>query len=361
MKRHEVGWRRSSSPAGKGIGSARSKSPSPRAANKTPPKNKPRGPFLFGEKWWLNDPIEMAANRYDGRGRQLVFFTIVAVLCCSFLGHEYDNGRLNPHLAPIDFAKPAITAVPLIALVAFRFCCAAVVWGLVYVKVFTITPFQITFETLERRDILFKDIGGLWRFQGLTSWGWVLLGVYFTLSGGNALYVLLHPGDANIIPTRLASFTGVLLLMGTQTALLITCVVTFVLIPSKVKLGLSIDGFYTRIALLQHNANLAMIVIELLIGGVSISARHTPFCILFGLFYVAVWHQTLRYALTHTLMYSFLNWHHPHSLKILTALILVLFAFSGAAALVEVLRPKPWGPPLIVVVACLLTRTRRPK
>ena len=54
-------------------------------------------------------------------------------------------------------------------------------------------------------------------------------------------------------------------------------------------------------ALAQHNANVALMGIELLVTSLQISLYRLPFAVLFGLAYL-VWHQTLRFQRTRTLL-----------------------------------------------------------
>ena len=129
------------------------------------------------------------------------------------------------------------------------------------------------------------------------------------------------------------------------------------------KKNLDISGFYEPIPLVQHNANLAVVVIELLIGGVRVNVHHTPFCLLFGVVYMLAWHQTYRFMRTRTLMYHFMTWRNGNafSAKVFLALIFVLVLSSFAAVGVDALRSQPpWGGPLTILLACGLMRVRRP-
>lgn len=115
-------------------------------------------------------------------------------------------------------------------------------------------------------------------------------------------------------------------------------------------------------ALLQHNANVLMVAIELLLGGVRIQPSYAPFTLLFGCFYVVGWHQTIRFAYTRTLMYHFLTWRkgRAYTTKVSAALISVLIVFGFAASGCAAMRSHRWGPPLIVALTLAIMRVRRP-
>ena len=144
------------------------------------------------------------------------------------------------------------------------------------------------------------------------------------------------------------------LLLGVSStyAMMVTTIVTFVLIPSKARRAkaLQLDLFCGFFPLIMHNANLILMVAELLLSGMHVDARHLPFAILFGATY-ACWHQFVRWRLTHTLVYYFLSWKHPHSIKISLGLLASSAVYFGLAwSITEVLRPKPWGAPLAIAL-----------
>lgn len=327
-----------------------------------------RGPFAYGEPWWLDDPIEMSADRFRGRRRQLCFLLGVAASCAGVVAYTSHAGVLVWSITPATFGQSSFVLLP--ALVVYRIACAAFIFGICASKLVSDYVLQRGagaagarlnhFETLDRTEVAFLD-HGVWRFQGLTSWGWVLLGCYFLVAATLSLRVAAAPEAAqHEEPDGAACVASLLLGVSSAYAILITLTVTFVLIPSKHRKGLSTEGFFTPFALSQHNANLAMVVGELLCGAVPIDPWHLPFALGFGIVYLCGWHQTVRYNRTRTLMYHFLNWQHPRSLLICSLLMLTLAAFFAFAALVGQLRLRPGGAPMVLCAALAVMRWRRP-
>ena len=72
-------------------------------------------------------------------------------------------------------------------------------------------------------------------------------------------------------------------------------------------------------------------------------------------------HQFVRYPCTRTLLYFFLNWQGKHPFLTLVALISAIGVFFVAGVVVsEVLRPQPWGPPVVLIASMLIMLVREP-
>ena len=110
-------------------------------------------------------------------------------------------------------------------------------------------------EDLDRRGRKFS-YGGVWRFQGLTGWSWLLINAYFLL----ALGLTLAPAAAYGSSALMVAASACQLLLGATFAfaLLVTTVVAFVLIPNRASKGLSVAEYFRTQALCMHNANVAM-------------------------------------------------------------------------------------------------------
>ena len=136
------------------------------------------GPFQYGHVWWSSDRAELAPDRFEGRAYQLGLMATVALLSAGQLVMSSSSGQLV-WATPEEFALSP-SGLPLSYLVGIRAASAALVWGVAAVKL--ALPLGEggvhTFETLDRRDIPFYDVG-VWRFQGFTTWSWFLLGFYF--------------------------------------------------------------------------------------------------------------------------------------------------------------------------------------
>lgn len=312
----------------------------------------------YGEPWWLDDPNERNSDQSKGRAKQWALLLGLWSACVAAAVWLSRSGALTWLTTPAEVAASPLVSPE--ALAGWRAAAAALV---VVSSMFQHwQPWELMpFENLDRtRDIYFRH-GGPWRWQGLTYVAWALLGAYFSVAAKVSLDVLASPGAAaNAQPSSWACAAQLLLGVGTAYAYLVTVVVTFVLIPGKEKRGRSTDPFFNTHALIQHNANLAIVVVELLVSGMHVNPYHLPFAVCFGLTYVIVWHQGLRWHITHTLLYFFLDWTHPHSSAIVVGLVCVLSSFFGFGwAVAELLRPTQWGPALVVGLALAVLRVRR--
>mmetsp|Transcript_4390 Transcript_4390/g.9489 ORF Transcript_4390/g.9489 Transcript_4390/m.9489 type:complete len:543 (-) Transcript_4390:355-1983(-) len=143
-----------------------------------------------------------------------------------------------------------------------------------------------------------------WRTQGFyTSWAWNLLGISFALGGTIPMLVAYGREDvlhANpwILRSALISFE-----VAAPSALLTSFIVTYALWPKAYKdHGASgTKGFKGWVGLLQHNANSAMVLLEVtLMGGLPVKLSHAAFAPLFaGLYQAFLWFMVNRWAPAH--------------------------------------------------------------
>ena len=119
---------------------------------------------------------------------------------------------------------------------------------------------------------------GLWRFQGLTQWQFLTIGVYFGLTSALTLLGMRVPPEAreqggwDTAPWPPACAAASLLGVVLSLALLTTSVTSFVLIPWALKKeraspkppaqGSNVAMFFSVEALLMHNANALLLVLE---------------------------------------------------------------------------------------------------
>lgn len=140
--------------------------------------------------------------------------------------------------------------------------------------------------------------GSLWSgFLGVASFTmvtWFLEGCFFFLAG---ILPLLHPADASIVTSSLASMASTLWEIVCPCAFLITLVVTFVLWPFAIEARKQGHGegqikmlkgtSLFQGPLLAHNLNVLAIAMELsLLGGVTIRPDHFAMAPLYGCGYV---------------------------------------------------------------------------
>lgn len=147
-----------------------------------------------------------------------------------------------------------------------------------------------------------------------------------------------------------------------QTSLLVTCVVTFVLLPTRLRRG-DVEGarrMLGRRPQLMHNANLAFAASELLFNNLPVLPLHFVFGALFGVQYVLLSWWWLRK--TGIVYYPFLDPTLPakRAVGFHLALLSVIALFFGLGALVDLAAsflPFALRAPLLYLGACSLMWT----
>jgi len=219
-------------------------------------------------------------------------------------------------------------------------------------------------ETLDRRPVHLIS-HSFWRMQGLTQWQFLTIALYFGLSSYLTLCSLRASTAASqpawlLTPSTLACATETVLGVAFGLAVLTTIIVTFVLVPAKIRNGTSAKHFFRWDELCMHNANSFLLVLDLLAGHLSIHTADLPYCIIVGALYV-VFHHYVRYPHTRTLLYYFLNWQHPKAPLILVVLLAAIAAFFAVGSFVSnTLRQTAYGPYLVLAVSLFIMRVRDP-
>lgn len=339
-------------------------------------------PFRFGERWWPEGESDAAALR--GRGWYALYIAAIVAFAALLLIHAPPPCTSTlAAAATSDLVAPGV-------LLLFRGAAFSLVLG-VLISLWR-KEVTVTLETVDRRDVVLVS-SGLWRFQGLTQWQFITIGVYFGLTSGLTYLGMRTPPEAleqqgwDTAAWPPACTAASLLGVALSLALLTTSVTSFVLIPWALKkeraspnpgeskpgegkpgegaaqssnLSSNLAMFFSAEALLMHNANALLLVIDLLLGQLHVDVRDIAYCLLFGATYV-FWHQFVRYQRTRTLLYFFLNWQSPHALKILLALLSAIALFFGVGYLLsEHLRGTRWGAQVALLGLLCIMRVRPP-
>lgn len=308
-----------------------------------------------GTRWFEQDVDEIAKTEARKRGRctyGLYLFLIAASA-----------------IATLIVAPPACTTTPAIflegawppwALASFRSASAILCFSTLVVR--CLQTQGADEETLDGRPIHLIS-HGIWRLQGLTQWQFACVTIYFSLSASITVAKIVSGKDAVPLATlsALACFTETMLGIAFALAMLTSVIVTYVLIPKKIKSGVSVAQFFTFNDLVMHNANSALLVVDILAGALSINIGDMPYVLLIGVVYTT-YHHYIRYPHTRTLLYQFLNWQHPLAAVILLALLAAIGLFFAFGAYVsETLRQAtPWGPVAVLGLQLLVMRVRDP-
>eukprot|EP00322_Chrysochromulina_rotalis_P023634 CAMPEP_0115870898 /NCGR_PEP_ID=MMETSP0287-20121206/22577_1 /TAXON_ID=412157 /ORGANISM="Chrysochromulina rotalis, Strain UIO044" /LENGTH=366 /DNA_ID=CAMNT_0003325661 /DNA_START=37 /DNA_END=1137 /DNA_ORIENTATION=+ len=175
---------------------------------------------------------------------------------------------------------------------------------------------------LAEKSVPFK---GLERLTTFTMQCWALQGLYFACATATSV---AHLGGLTL-PTALLRLTHGLFDVCAATAFLVTTVVTFVLIPSRIKRkdSAGLARMLSWRPLCMHNLNVLFMTTEMLLNSVPIVGMHGLYPAIFGIEYVLIsWWWLQRTGITY---YPFLDPTLPPAkgIAIHAALFVVLVAF----------------------------------
>lgn len=311
------------------------------------------GTYLrLGDKWWLSDETE--ANRpsvLPALYRYMAFCGAIGTACVASVFTFSQCGALQwTATAQQVVCSPG---VPQAALAVWRIGAALSITSLTIVR--CVRDSNGLLEDLDRRGRWFS-YSGVWRFQGLTGWSWLLINLYFLLVAG----LTLSPNTlTSTTPSLAANACQALLGTAFAFALLVTAVVTFVLIPNRQAQGLSVIEYFRFQPLVMHNFNLAAMGMELWLSELTVQLEMLPIALLFGLIYVT-YHNTYRYFKTRTLLYFFLNPTRDDALRIICILLASFsVAFTCGYAVSTFLRSTWWGAPCFALVLVSLMKVQQ--
>lgn len=132
-------------------------------------------------------------------------------------------------------------------------------------------------------------VKGFGRLTFFTYWAWIIEGIYFLITGILSLLSYLEIDLSQSLDSRYLSLllraTWSLYEVNFALAYLVSIIVTYVLIGTHIKDGISTDPFFKPIALLTHNANVVFMASEFILNQLHFSRFHFVFAILFGLSY----------------------------------------------------------------------------
>lgn len=163
------------------------------------------------------------------------------------------------------------------------------------------------------------------RFTMFTVWSWVLQGVYFLLASLYSILLVCFPssGDYFLSQTNnLSNITWILFELSFAAAFLVSATVTYVLIPGLRSRNMPTDTFFLFFALLFHNANIILIVIDALLNDIPVNPWHVPFGMLYALSYVLFsWYW---FRVKGVFYYFFLDYEPKYAMLWYMAILLVV-------------------------------------
>ena len=123
---------------------------------------------------------------------------------------------------------------------------------------------------------------GAHRLVPFTVWSFIVFGLYFTIAAASS-WVLVLGGK---VPSWALASAPITFATACGTALLVTVVVTFYLIPNNAAKGYDVSKYFGWHEVTMHNGNVIILGTELVLGGLDITFGMVAFPVLFGLVYV---------------------------------------------------------------------------
>ena len=188
---------------------------------------------------------------------------------------------------------------------------------------------------------------GTHRLSTFTCWSFIGLSLTFTIL---AISSWLKVFEFQI-PHILLKSASILFPVIFACSLLVTLVVTFILIPSANKRGDALDNWFKLPELIMHNANLIVLMIELMIGNLVFDFRYLPLVVMFGIAYVIF--AAIHENKTGVYYYSFLDPRTSKSAFIHVALLIAIISCFSIIFIVELALNK-WLIPTALLLMMIL-------
>jgi|TARA_B110000263_G_C15248759_1_gene483020 hypothetical protein len=137
----------------------------------------------------------------------------------------------------------------------------------------------VFYDSRQRGEVVLL---GAHRLIPFTVWSFAAFGLYFTIAAASS-WVLVLGGE---VPGWALASAPLAFATACGTALLVTVVVTFYLIPSNAAKGYDVSKYFEWHEVLMHNGNVIILGLELVLGGIGITLGMVAFPVLFGIVYI---------------------------------------------------------------------------
>jgi len=123
---------------------------------------------------------------------------------------------------------------------------------------------------------------GAHRLAPFTVWSFIAFGLYFTIAAASS-WVDVLGGE---VPGWALALASMAFATACGTALLVTVIVTFYLIPKNAAKGYDVSKYFEWHESLMHNGNVIILGVELVLGGLDITLGMVAFPLLYGIVYL---------------------------------------------------------------------------
>tara|TARA_B100000029_G_scaffold188724_1_gene186411 strand:+ start:314 stop:1168 length:855 start_codon:yes stop_codon:yes gene_type:complete len=123
---------------------------------------------------------------------------------------------------------------------------------------------------------------GVHRLAAFTVWSFIAFGAYFAL----AAFASWSEVFGASVPSWILAVIPPIFAIACGTALLVTVVVTYYLIPNNQKKGFDVAKYFLWYEIVMHNLNVILLGVDLVLGGIDINLSMVAFPVMFGIVYV---------------------------------------------------------------------------
>ena len=219
-------------------------------------------------------------REYGERDRQLETAALITFMSFSLFYYIGTSGILEATHTQSQIAGSEY--IPNILLALFRTAAAVL-------AIFTVVSICIDEEGSVSLPIFYDSRQhaevirlGVHRLVPFTVWSFIVFGLYFTIAAASS-WVLVLGGK---VPSWALASAPITFATACGTALLVTVVVTFYLIPNNASKGYDVSKYFEWHEVTMHNGNVIILGTELVLGGLDITFGMVAFPVLFGMLYV---------------------------------------------------------------------------
>ena len=250
--------------------------------------------------WWYSSPYASVPMSYT-RSPSLVLIAVIGGFTgwLLWLAKHWAPMHLDSECRASSSAPPpdvnvllqcvgASTVLDQRAFIALRLVAAAACVG-TWLELIMGAPMRFSAQyvppsRLAPVDVQFRYVGKISTFTTIT---WTLLTAFIVgaTASSVALAAGIEPSDSPAMRCILTAL-WIAYEISLPTAILITCIVSFVLVPLVAREGLPASNLYSWRAQMMHNANALIVANELLFNRLPVVATHITAPMLWGACYV---------------------------------------------------------------------------
>ena len=202
-----------------------------------------------------------------------------------------------------------------------------------------------------------RKVFGPTRLAAFTMWHFALIGVSFAVSG-TATWIHSSGGT---VPEWILISSPILFSTSFASAILVTCVITFQIIPNNLAKGLPVNRLFTWYEIVMHNANVALMGVSLLINGMQVEWIFIAFPTVFGIAYVA-WAAIYANFIEGVFIYEFMDYRKRGAPLIYLGLLSLQACFFVVVLALD--RVAEWSTPagalLVIALTWRISMVREP-